>query len=160
MHAVVAPEKCITFTLLFLLFSNLESFQPSTCFIVESPSMTMLSLLTLHLLWHYICCYICYYIWWFFSKLFLMFDIFCNSTFSVVMEFSKLKVHWCRFENLTIYSNSYKNNTMKNSHSWPQEFSSYSSVKFVFFLKSRLIFNVFYCFCMFVNKDFANFTGI
>ena len=33
-------------------------------------------------------------------------------------------------------------------------------VEFVFFLKSRLIFNIFYCFCMFVNKHFANFTGI
>ena len=33
-------------------------------------------------------------------------------------------------------------------------------VKFVFFLKNRLIFNIIYCFCMFVNKHFANFTGI
>ena len=28
-------------------------------------------------------------------------------------------------------------------------------VKFAFFLKSRLLFNVFYCFCMFVNEQFA-----
>ena len=28
---------------------------------------------------------------------------------------------------------------------------SYSPVKFAFFLKSRLIFNIFYCFCMFAN---------
>ena len=73
--AVVAPEKCITFTLLFLLFSNLENCQLSTCFIVESPSMTMLSFLIS-----------------FFSKLFLTFDIFCNSTLTVVVEFSKLTI--------------------------------------------------------------------
>ena len=30
--------------------------------------------------------------------------------------------------------------------------SSYLPVKFAFFSKSRLIFNVFYCFCIFVNK--------
>ena len=30
---------------------------------------------------------------------------------------SILKVRWCRFENLPIYSNSYKNNTLKISHS-------------------------------------------
>ena len=40
------------------------------------------------------------------------------------------------------------------------KFTSYSPVKFAFFLKSRLIFNIFFCFCMFVNKHFANFTGI
>ena len=28
-----------------------------------------------------------------------------------------------------------------------------------FFLKIRLLFNVFYCFCMFVIKNFTNFTG-
>ena len=32
--------------------------------------------------------------------------------------------------------------------------SSYLSAKFVFFLKSRLLFNIFYCFCIFVNKHF------
>ena len=32
-------------------------------------------------------------------------------------------------------------------HSWLEELS-YSPVKFVFFLKSRLIFNIFYCFCV------------
>ena len=31
-------------------------------------------------------------------------------------------------------------------------------VKLAFFLKSRLLFNIFYCFCMFVNKHFANST--
>ena len=33
---------------------------------------------------------------------------------------------------------------------------SYSPVKFVFFLKSRLIFNRFYCFCTFVNKHYKH----
>ena len=43
--------------------------------------------------------------------------------------------------------------------------SSYSPVKFVsksrlkFVLKIRLRFNEFYCFCIFVNKYFANFRG-
>ena len=32
-------------------------------------------------------------------------------------------------------------------------------VKFVFFLKIRLLFKVFYCFCMFVNKHFPNSTS-
>ena len=32
--------------------------------------------------------------------------------------------------------------------------SSYLPAKFVFFLKSRLLFNIFYSFCMFVNKHF------
>ena len=31
-------------------------------------------------------------------------------------------------------------------------------MKFVFFLESRLIIKIFYCFCMFVNKHFIN-TG-
>ena len=29
----------------------------------------------------------------------------------------------------------------------------------VFFLKSRLLFNAFRCFCIFVNKHFTNFTS-
>ena len=29
-----------------------------------------------------------------------------------------LKVRWCRFENLPIYSNSYKSNNLKTSHPW------------------------------------------
>ena len=37
--------------------------------------------------------------------------------------------------------------------------SSYSPAQFIFFLKSRLLLNVFHCFCMFLNKYFANFTG-
>ena len=39
-----------------------------------------------------------------------------------------------------------------------QEFSGYLAVKFVNFLKSRLIFNIFYYFWMFVNKLFAYVT--
>ena len=35
-------------------------------------------------------------------------------------------------------------------------FSSYLPVKFVFFLKVRLLFNIFYCFSMFGNKHFIN----
>ena len=40
------------------------------------------------------------------------------------------------------------------------KFSSYAPVKLVFFLKSRLIFNISYCFCMFVNKHFANVASV
>ena len=54
-----------------------------------------------------------------------------------------LEVHQCRFQNLRIRLCSYKNNTL-----------SYLRVKFVNFLNSRLIFNIFYCFWMFVNKHF------
>ena len=32
------------------------------------------------------------------------------------------------------------------------------SLKFVFFLKSKPLFNIFFCLCMFVNKHFGNFT--
>ena len=67
-----------------------------------------------------------------------------------------LKVHYCRFQNLSPCLSSRKNNTLKILHSESLEFSSYSPLKFVFFLKSRLLFNVLYCFCMFVNKHFAN----
>ena len=74
--------------------------------------------------------------------------------------FHWLKVHYCRLENLPIYFHSYEYNTLKISHSRSQEFLSYSPVMFAFFLKSRLIFNIFYCFFMFVNKHFENFTGI
>ena len=34
------------------------------------------------------------------------------------------------------------------------KFSSNLPVKFLLFLKRRLIFNIFYCFCMFANKIF------
>ena len=47
---------------------------------------------------------------------------------------------------------------MKISHSESYEFSSYSPVKFVFFLKSRLLFSVFYYyFCMFCKQTFRIF---
>ena len=39
-------------------------------------------------------------------------------------------------------------NTLKNSHSKSKEFLSYSPVKFSFFLKSRLIFNISYWLCV------------
>ena len=39
----------------------------------------------------------------------------------------------------------YKNNTLKISLSWTYDFSSYLPVKFAFFLKNRLLFNIFYC---------------
>ena len=45
-----------------------------------------------------------------------------------------------------------KYNTLKISYSQSYEFSSYLPVKFVFFLESRLFFNIFYCSCMFANK--------
>ena len=68
----------------------------------------------------------------------------------------EIKVHWCRFENLSICFYWYKNNILKVLHS---EFSSYSPAKFVFFLKSRLLFSVFYYFfCMFVNKHSGSLT--
>ena len=44
------------------------------------------------------------------------------------------------------------------SHYYSREFSSYVPVKFVDFIKSRLIFNIFYCFGMFVNKFFTYLT--
>ena len=55
-------------------------------------------------------------------------------------------------------SYSYKNNTLKISHSKSEEFSSYLPLRFVHFLKSRLIFNIIYCFLMFVNKLFMYLT--
>ena len=70
-----------------------------------------------------------------------------------------LKVNQCRFENLSICSIcscSHENNTLNISSSYSQEFSSYLPVNFVFFLKSKLLFNVFHCFCMFVNKLFQS----
>ena len=53
---------------------------------------------------------------------------------------------------------SYKNNTIKISHSESQGFLKYLPVKFVNFLKSRLIFNIVYCFWVFVNKLFTYLT--
>ena len=59
-----------------------------------------------------------------------------------------LKVHWCRFENFTICSFHIKTIPSK----FILRFLELFSVKFVFFLKSRLLFNKFYCFCMLINK--------
>ena len=73
---------------------------------------------------------------------------FTQSTFLPLQYFLSLKVHQCRFENHPICSCSYKNNTLKILHPHSEEFSSYSPVKFVFFLKSRLLFNVCYCVCL------------
>ena len=58
----------------------------------------------------------------------------------------KLNVHWWRFENLFICLCS-----LKVSVSWFYKFSNYLPVKFVSFLKNRLIFILFHCFSMFVN---------
>ena len=46
-----------------------------------------------------------------------------------------------------------KNNTLKISHSQSEKFSSYLLVKFVNSLKSRLIFNIFCCFWVFVTNS-------
>ena len=57
-----------------------------------------------------------------------------------------LKIHSCRFANDPIYLCLYKNNTLKVSLSYSQEKSTYLPVKFVSFLKSRLIYKHNYCF--------------
>ena len=59
-----------------------------------------------------------------------------------------LKVHQHRFDSLPVCTYSYKNNTLKILR-------YYSLLKFVFFLKRRVLFNVFYLLCMFVIKHFA-----
>ena len=59
-----------------------------------------------------------------------------------------LKVHQCRFENLPIYSNSYKKNTLKISHSF-----------IVFVLKGRLIFNIFELGFFFLRIKNPKFSG-
>ena len=74
---------------------------------------------------------------------------------SIELFIIKLKVHSCRFKNLPAWSCSCENNTPKISHSKSYKLSSYLPVKFVFFVKIRLIFNVFHCLCMFVNKHFT-----
>ena len=56
-----------------------------------------------------------------------------------------LKVHLCRFENLPIWSRSCENNTLEISHFKSWELSSYLPVKFIFFVKIRLISNIFHC---------------
>ena len=78
--------------------------------------------------------------------------------FSSDYVYTKQKIYQCRFENLSICFSSYKNNNLKISYSESKEFSSYLPVKFVNFLKSKLIFNIFYCFGMFVNRLFTYLT--
>ena len=58
-----------------------------------------------------------------------------------------------RFENLTICSTPYKKKQYPENFAF-LEFSSYLPVKIAFLLKSTLLFNMFYCFSMFVNKHF------
>ena len=69
------------------------------------------------------------------------------------LKTSHLKVHYCRFENLPTCLCSYKNNTLKISYK--NNILRYFPMKFVNFLKSRLIFNICYCFWMFINKLFT-----
>ena len=64
------------------------------------------------------------------------------------------------WKSFSIYSNSYKHNALKFLHFLSQEFLSYLPVEFVYFVKSRLFFNISrisniqnakffeYCFCM------------
>ena len=54
---------------------------------------------------------------------------------------------------MSLCSRLYRNNTLKVSHSWSSEFSSYLSVKFVLFLKSRLLSNILYCFCLLISMS-------
>ena len=82
-------------------------------------------------------------------------EIFVQKQRFVNIALKNLKVHKWRFENLTICLCSYKNNRLIISHFQSTEFLSYLRVKFVFeLLKSRLIFNKFYCLWVFVHKDF------
>ena len=46
---------------------------------------------------------------------------------------------------------------IKTSHPYCSEFSSYLPMEAVPFLEDRLLFNIFYCFCMFVNNYLINF---
>ena len=67
------------------------------------------------------------------------------------------------WKSFPIYSNSYKHNALKILHFLSQEFSSYLPVKFVYFVKSRLFFNIsrifriqnakFFEYCFYVNKN-------
>ena len=64
-----------------------------------------------------------------------------------------LKVHYCTFENLHVFSN----HTLKISQTEFSKISSYLRAKFAFFLKIKLILNILYCLRMFVNKHFTYF---
>ena len=70
-----------------------------------------------------------------------------------------LKVHQCRFENLPLCLCSYTNNTLKCFAFWIMRILELSAPwSFVNFWKSRLIFNIFCCFWMFVNTLFTYLT--
>ena len=70
-----------------------------------------------------------------------------------------LKVHWCRFESLTLCSCSCKTISWK-FHILNPIYSELFTREVYTFLKSRLLFNIFYCFCMFVvNKRFMTMVA-
>ena len=103
---------------------------------------------------------ICHTSLWIFLKLLtkIIFNLmlnFCKIHRKTANWIHFLKVHQRRFENLSICLCSYENNTLKTSYSESQDFSSYLPVHFVFFWKGRLLFNVFYWFCISVNKHLA-----
>ena len=68
----------------------------------------------------------------------------CNYTHSTSYRLSPRKVHHRRFENLVIFSCLF--NTLKISHSYSTELTSYLPVQFKLFLGSSLLLNIFYCF--------------
>ena len=67
------------------------------------------------------------------------------------------------WKSFTIYSNSYKHNTLKILHFLSQEFLGYLPVKFLYFVKSKLFFNIskifkiqnakFFEYCFWMNKN-------
>ena len=71
---------------------------------------------------------------------------------------SFLQVHYCRFENLSICLCSSKNDTPEISHYCSQQLSSYSPVKFAFFLKSRLLQRIL-LFMYICKQTFRNLYG-
>ena len=62
---------------------------------------------------------------------------------------------YCRFKNLTICSHPSKNHTLKSFVFLIIINLELFTAKFAFFLKNTLIFNIFCCFRMFVNKIFT-----
>ena len=48
-----------------------------------------------------------------------------------------------------------KHNALKISHSLSQEFASYIPIKFLYFIKNRLIFNIFYFFLYVCKQTFC-----
>ena len=67
----------------------------------------------------------------------------CSYIPSTSYRLSPRKVHHCRFENLDIISCLF--NTLKISHSYSTELTSYLRVQFTLFLTSILLLNIFYC---------------